>query len=89
MTTSQGIGKPPLAALANEIRGGATSCDIRWIRSLSSAGERVFPYLDDLRNPSLFVAGMGTSRTATIEFMGALDHLEMQKRMTKTVERTP
>lgn len=74
---------PPIESLAEALRG-TQSTDIDWLSAFSSAGEPIYPFLDDLRSPYLFVAGSGQSLNPILRFLGALDRLEVAKRKAQS-----
>ena len=72
-------GEPPLIALATALREEDND-QVSWLKAFVECGEKNFPYLDSLRDPYIFVAGASASSSHLMQFLGALDRLELSRR---------
>jgi hypothetical protein len=54
-----------------------------WIDSLIMAGPKIYPWIDDLRNPAVFMVGSTRSMSMVMQYLGALDRLELEKSKAK------
>lgn len=80
LNTGENPGTPSIESLAKALRQDSTGKEILWLDVMANSGGRIFPYLDILRDPYLFVAGSGASSASSMQYLGVLDRLELLKR---------
>lgn len=77
----------PVESLAAALRFEAQSQQLPWLESVVAAGNSMFPYLSELRQPFFLIAGSADAPRSVLQFLGAIDRLELAKR--QAAEKKP
>lgn len=71
------VDAPPLESLIEVLR---TEAAAQTIAALQDSDDKMYPWLDSLRDPYVFLFGSGSSSRVIMQYLGTLDRLELAKR---------